>query len=111
MSQNVSNGTFVMFTCNAIAFPAPSYNWTTPTGNISNTHIISLTADYDDFGNYTCLAISNGTIATSQPALLTGTNNNMYCVCVCVCVHTHAFMHSCMCARICVLIKCYTNLK
>ena len=72
MSQLVTNGQMVTFTCNAIAFPAPSYNWSTPNPNDFNTSTISFTASYSDFGNYTCMATSNGITVKSQPALLTG---------------------------------------
>ena len=72
MSQQVTNGQMVTFTCNAMAFPAPSYSWSTPNPNNFSTNIISFTATYSDFGNYTCMATSNGVIVESQPALLTG---------------------------------------
>ena len=72
MSQIVSNGQMVTFTCNAVAFPAPSYNWSTPNPNNFNTSTITFIASYSDFGNYTCMATSNGITVESQPALLTG---------------------------------------
>ena len=80
MSQLSNNGDTVMFTCIAIAFPSPLYSWTTPNPNNFSTNIISFTASYSDFGNYTCMADSNGTITTSQPALLTGNYMSVYCV-------------------------------
>ena len=72
MSQQVTVGQMVTFTCNAIAFPAPSYSWSTPNINDFNTSTISFRALYSSFGNYTCVATSNGTIVESQPAILTG---------------------------------------
>ena len=72
MPELAYDGQMVTFTCNAIAFPAPSYSWSTPNPNNFSTNIISFTASYSDFGNYTCMATSNGTAAESQPALLTG---------------------------------------
>ena len=72
VSQQVTNGQMVTFTCNATAFPAPSYSWSTPNPNDFNTSTISFTVSYSDFGNYTCMATSNGTVVESQPALLTG---------------------------------------
>ena len=73
MSQLSNNGDIVMFTCIAIAFPSPLYSWITPIANSDfNTSTITITASRSSFGNYTCIATSNGTIATSQPALLTG---------------------------------------
>ena len=75
MSQLSNNGDTVMFTCIAIAFPSPLYSWTTPIANSDfNTSTITITASHSSFGNYTCMATSNGTIATSQPALLIGNN-------------------------------------
>ena len=78
MSQLSYNGDTVMFTCTAIAFPSPSYSWTTPNTNNFSNNTISFTTSYSDFGNYTCLADSNGTIATSQLALLTGNYKSAY---------------------------------
>ena len=73
MSQQITDGQIVIFTCNAIAFPAPLYSWSTPSGStIFNTSVIGFTASYFDFGNYTCMATSNGITVESQPALLTG---------------------------------------
>ena len=72
MSQQVTVGQIVNFTCNATAFPTPSYSWSTPDTIDFNTSTITIIASYFSFGNYTCMATSNGTIATSQPALLTG---------------------------------------
>ena len=75
MSQLSNNGDTVMFTCIAIAFPSPLYSWTTPIANSDfNTSTITITASHSSFGNYICMADSNGTIATSQPALLIGNN-------------------------------------
>ena len=72
MSQLSNNGDIVMFTCFTIAFPSPLYSWTTPIANSDfDTNTITVTASHSSFGNYTCLADSNGTIAESQPALLT----------------------------------------
>ena len=62
-----------MFTCIAVAFPSPLYSWTTPITNSDfNTSTITVTASHSSFGNYTCMADSNGTIVESQPSLLTG---------------------------------------
>ena len=73
MSQLSNNGDTVMFTCVAIAFPSPLYNWTTPIANtIFDTNTITVTASHSSFGNYICFADSNGTIAESHPAILTG---------------------------------------
>ena len=74
MSQLASDGDMVIFTCNAVAFPAPSisYNWSTPNPYDFNTSTITFMVLYSDFGNYTCMATSNGMTVESQPALLTG---------------------------------------
>ena len=95
MSQLSNDGDTVMFTCIAIAFPSPLYSWTTPITNSDfNTSTITITASHSSFGNYTCMADSNGTVVVSPPALLTGMPCN---VCVCLidvsifsaCIHTH----------------------
>ena len=72
MSQQATIGQMVTFTCNAVAFPAPSYSWSTPNPNMVITSTITVIVLYSDFGNYTCMATSNGTVVESQPALLTG---------------------------------------
>ena len=75
MSQLVTDGDTVNFSCTAIAFPYPMYSWTTPTpitGSNFNTSTISFMADYSYYGNYTCTAESVGATATSQAAVLTG---------------------------------------
>ena len=98
MSQLSNNGDTVMFTCIAIAFPSPLYSWTTPIANSDfNTSTITITASHSSFGNYTCMATSNGTIVVSPPALLTG----MPCdVCVLlmflfsVHMYTHTYTHT-----------------
>ena len=73
-SQLIGDDGIVSFTCSAIAFPAPYYNWTTPIPNSDlNTGTITILVDFSYYGNYTCFAESNGTVAESQPALLTGT--------------------------------------
>ena len=72
-SQLALEGDTVNFTCTAIAFPAPLYNWSTPIPNTDfNTSTITILVDHSYYGNYTCFAESNGTITESQPALLTG---------------------------------------
>ena len=72
-SQRAVEADIVNFTCIAVAFPAPVYNWSTPIPNMDfNTSTITIVVDYSYFGNYTCFAESNGTITTSLPALLTG---------------------------------------
>ena len=77
VSQQVTTGQTVTFTCNAIALPAPSYSWSTPNTNDFNTSdfntsTIDFIASHSNFENYTCMATSNGTVVESQPALLTG---------------------------------------
>ena len=72
MSQQATSGQMVTFNCNAVAFPASSYSWSTPNSNDFNTSTITVMASYSDFGNYTCMATSNGITVESQPALLTG---------------------------------------
>ena len=72
MSQQVTIGQIVNFTCNATGLPAPSYNWSTPNTDDFNTSTISFIVQHFSYGNYTCMATSNGTVVESQPALLTG---------------------------------------
>ena len=77
-SQLAVNDSTLSFTCAAIAFPAPLYNWSTPIPNTDfNTSTITILVDYSYYGNFTCFAESNGTIAESLPALLTGNLHNV----------------------------------
>ena len=78
MPELAYDGQMVTFTCNAIAFPAPSYSWSTPNPNDFSTSTISVRASYSNFGNYICMATSNDVTVESQPALLTG--NYVCCV-------------------------------
>ena len=92
MSQLVVFGESVSFTCGAIAFPAPSYSWSTPIPNSdfntsTITVIIFMAISY--YGNYTCMANSNGTVVESQPALLTGMLAINFCC-------TYVRMYVCM---------------
>ena len=80
-SQLAVNDSTLSFTCTAIAFPSPVYNWSTPIPNTHfNTSTITILVDYSYYGNYTCFAESNGTIAESLPALLTGNLHNVMLV-------------------------------
>ena len=73
-SQLRVNGSIVNLTCIAIAFPAPSYIWSTPIPNGDfNTSTITILVDFSYYGNYICFVESNGTVAVSQPGLLTST--------------------------------------
>ena len=73
MSQLIINGSTVSFNCTAVAFPAPSYSWSTPITNSNfGSSTISFIVDYSYFGNYTCATDSDNAVAISQPALLTG---------------------------------------
>ena len=73
-SQLRVNGSIVNFTCTAVAFPAPSYIWSTPIPNGDfNTSAITILVDFSYYGNYICFVESNGTVAVSQPGLLTST--------------------------------------
>ena len=78
MSQQAKVGDMVTFTCNATAFPAPSYSWSTPNSNDFNTSTINLIASYSSIGRYICMVTSNGIIVESQPALLTGSYVHNY---------------------------------
>ena len=89
-SQLAIDSDIINFTCIAIAFPVPSYNWFTPIPNGDfNTSTITILVDYSNYGNYTCFA---DTIAASQPALLTGN----YIVSVCL-FNVGIASYVCMC--------------
>ena len=65
----------VILDCRAVAFPPPSYNWSTPSNSINfMISSIMFIASYNNFGNYTCTASSNGVMVTSDTAVLTGDN-------------------------------------
>ena len=92
------NGDIVNFTCTAIAFPAPYYNWTTPIPNTDfNTSTITIVVEHSYYGNYTCFAESNGTIAESQPALLTGSY-------VCYVMCKYVFLYPCLSLYVCICV-------
>ena len=66
----------VNFTCTAIAYPPPTYSWTTPMEN-SNFNNSTIFLEYEDIkpehiGNYTCVASSNGMTAMSDTVYLSG---------------------------------------
>ena len=73
MSQLVQAGSFTTFNCFAVAFPSPSYNWSTPntSTNLMTSSIVIMTL-FCSFGNYTCTASSNDVVAISDTAVLTG---------------------------------------
>lgn len=66
----------VNFTCVAVAFPPPTYGWTTPimNGNFNGSTIFWEPEDVkpEYFGDYTCEASSNGTTTTSDTVYLSG---------------------------------------
>ena len=79
----VDEGETVTFSCRADSFPAPKYQWemmSRKTGmfqevlNANDSTLMFSPIDYNDFGNYRCIATANGIIenATSLPALVTG---------------------------------------
>jgi len=79
ISQLSKFGDIVNFTCAAVSFPSPSYNWSTPIVNKSyNTSTINFSVNYNYFGNYTCITSSSrsGPNVVSNMALLTG---NLWC--------------------------------
>ena len=78
----VNEGETVTLSCRAYSFPAPKYQWemSRKTGmfqevlNANDSTLMFSPIDYNDFGNYRCIATANGIIenATSLPALVTG---------------------------------------
>ena len=73
MSQLTQDGSSITFTCLAVGFPSPSYNWSTPsTATDLMTSSIVFTASYNSYGDYTCAAGSNGVVVISDTAVLTG---------------------------------------
>jgi len=73
MSQNAVSPNEITFNCFAVAFPYPSYSWSTPRSVTDlMTSRITFMAVFGSFGNYTCTASSNGVDATSDTAVLTG---------------------------------------
>ena len=73
MSQNAEVPDLITFNCFAVAFPYPTYNWSTPRSSTDlMTSTITFPAVFGSFGNYTCTASSNGVDATSDTAVLTG---------------------------------------
>ena len=74
VSQLARPNCAVNFTCIAIAFPPPTYSWTTPLENINDSTIFWEHEDVkpEHIGNYTCTAISNGMMARSNTVHLSG---------------------------------------
>ena len=73
MSQLTQFGQSITFHCLAVAFPPPSYNWSTPSTSTNlMTSSITFSVSFRSFGNYTCTASSNGVVAISDTAVLTG---------------------------------------
>ena len=72
VSQSAQVGQTVTFNCVAGAYPSPSYSWSTSDANIFVTSNIMISTTYSSFGNYTCTASSNGVVAISDTAVLTG---------------------------------------
>ena len=81
--QYVDEGETVILSCRADSFPAPKYQWemtSRTTGmfqellNENDSTLMFSPIDYNDFGNYRCIATANGIIenAISLPALVTG---------------------------------------
>ncbi|XP_065904155.1 cell adhesion molecule DSCAML1-like isoform X2 [Dysidea avara] len=65
-------GIGVILDCLAVAFPSPSYNWSTPSTSTNlMTSSIMFTVLFSSFGNYTCTSSSNGVVAISHTAVLT----------------------------------------
>ncbi|XP_065894203.1 uncharacterized protein [Dysidea avara] len=72
MSQLTQDGGSITFTCLAVGFPSPSYNWSTPSTTTDlMTSSIVFTASYNSYGDYTCAAGSNGVVVISDIAVLT----------------------------------------
>ncbi len=77
------NGTMVTLTCEAEAFPAPTYQWSRGDGRMIRTEVMGqdsamLTFDslsFGDEGDYICNATSMGMTIQSQPVTLSGKNS------------------------------------
>ncbi len=75
-----NNGTMVTLTCEAEAFPAPTYQWSRVDGGTIRTEVMGqdstvLVFDpllFGDEGDYFCTAISNGDEAQSENVTVTG---------------------------------------
>ena len=85
MDVMTTNGTNETFTCNAIAFPPPTYIWhkvddilpETANGESSSTLILS-PAVFGSEGEYYCNATSNGITVSSNTATLTSESCILY---------------------------------
>ena len=79
------------FTCEAVSFPDPYYQWQRCIDgqfeNIpgANRSMLTFKVNFDSFGQYRCVASIPGAEAYSSEALLAGTNimYNIYNTCMC----------------------------
>ncbi len=77
-----ANGTMVTLTCEAEAFPAPTYEWSRMDGGTIGTEVVGQNSAmlmfdplmFGDEGEYLCNATSMGMTIQSQPVTLTGKN-------------------------------------
>ena len=77
-----ANGTMATLTCEAEAFPNPTYQWfrtngtigATVTGQASSSLVFS-SLQFGDEGDYFCNATSNGLTIQSDSATLSGKNS------------------------------------
>ncbi len=77
-----ANDTVVTLTCEAEAFPAPTYQWSQADGGMIRTGVMGQTTAllmfdpllFRDEGDYVCNATSMGVTIQSQPATLSGKN-------------------------------------
>ncbi len=77
-----ANGTMVTLTCEAEAFPAPTYEWSRMDGGTIRTEVTGQNSAmlmfdplmFGDEGEYLCDAMSMGMTVQSQPVTLTGKN-------------------------------------
>jgi hypothetical protein len=75
----VSLGSLLLLTCDAVGFPSPEYLWQ----RVDEMYIISdadidgrvlnITVEFGDEGEYYCIALGRGLSVQSQNAIVTGT--------------------------------------
>ena len=72
---------YTNFTCEAVSFPDPYYQWQRYVDGqfvdipYANTSMLIFQVDFDSYGRYRCVASIPGANESSDPALLTGNNN------------------------------------
>jgi hemicentin len=74
----VSLGSIILLTCDAVGFPSPEYTWQRADGmsimsdSDIDGRVLNTTVEFGDEGEYYCIALGRGLSIQSQNAIVTG---------------------------------------